>query len=49
MSVRFYEGSIPWPGQEHREIEDVVCAEQSVDGSQKSTARNDGINPPKKS
>jgi len=28
----FYEGSIPWPSQEHREIADVVCAEQPLDG-----------------
>ena len=33
MDPEDYEGSIPWPVQEHREIADVICAEQPLDGS----------------
>jgi hypothetical protein len=39
------EGSIPWLGQEHSEIAYDVCSEQPLNGSQISSARNDGIGP----
>ena len=45
VSVQIHKGSIPWPGKENSELADVICAEQSVDGSQASTARTGGISP----